>query len=122
MKSRNTITLALMSASILLLLILQSLWLQNSYEKAFYDLRRESNLLFRSTLFSIRDSLFLKGVKALPLDSLQSSRIESVQIFKKPGKDSVRVSMKSSSVQVFVKGDLKSNDSIIDALRPMAQN
>lgn len=113
-----------MSVSILLLLILQALWLQNSYEKAFYDLRRESNQLFRSTLFSIRDSLFLKNVRALPSDSLLHSKIEAVQIFKNPGKgkDSVRVSMKSSNVQVFVKGDLKNNDSIIDALRPMAQN
>ncbi|HEU5291083.1 MAG TPA: hypothetical protein VFU05_10595, partial [Cyclobacteriaceae bacterium] len=76
-KSRNTITLILMSASILLLLVLQILWLQNSYEKAFFDLRRDGNFLFRNTLYAIRDSLFFKNVKAIPPD-----KIESVQVFK----------------------------------------
>jgi signal transduction histidine kinase len=107
-----------MSASILLLLVLQMLWLQNSYEKAFYDLRRDSNYLFRNTLFAIRDSLFLKNVKALPLDS---SKIESVQVFRKTNStDSMRVSMQSSSVQVIVKNSSANKDSLIEALRPMA--
>src|SRR5687767_16037450 len=83
MKSRNSITLTLMSASILLLLVLQILWLQNSYEKAFYDLRRDGNFLFRNTLFSIRDSLFLKSVKTLrQQDTLSLGRVESTRLYK----------------------------------------
>src|SRR5690348_9393739 len=119
MKSRNTITLTLMSASILLLLVLQILWLQNSYEKAFYDLRRDSNYLFRNTLFSIRDSLFFKNIQALPLDS---SKVESVQVFRKfDHNDSTRISStQSTNVQIYVKGSSVNKDSIIDVIRPMA--
>lgn len=112
-----------MSVSILLLLILQVLWLQNSYEKAFFDLRRDSNYIFRNTLFSIRDSLFLKNVKPLASDSQwQPSKIQSLQIFNKQGADSLQINMRSSTVQVFVNSDNPgNNDSIIKALRPMAQ-
>src|SRR6478609_8131730 len=115
MRSKNTITLTLMMMSILLLLILQVLWLQNAYEKAFFDLRRDGNYVFRNTLFSIRDSLFLKNVQALPIDSSKTA------VFKKIDQmDSGRVSMQSSSVQIYVRGSANNKDSIIDALRPMA--
>src|SRR5690349_11155315 len=116
MKLKNSITLALMTASIVLLLVLQILWLQNSYEKAFYDLRRDSNYLFRNTLFSIRDSLFFKNVKAVPPDN-----VESIKIYKN-SPDSLRVSMQSSTVQVIVKNSSHVNkDSLFAALQPMAQ-
>src|SRR5688572_19257460 len=116
MKSRNTITLTLMFASILLLLVLQILWLQNSYEKAFYDLRRDSNYLFRNTLFSIRDSLFLKNVQAVP-DSVPSRIQKTLEI----SADTMTITSKSS-IQLLVRGSTKNNDSILDALRPMAQH
>ena len=105
-----------MSASILLLLVLQILWLQNSYEKAFFDLRRDSNYLFRNTLIAIRDSLFLRNVQAVPPE-----KIEGIQVFKadRPP-DSLRVNMQSSSVQIIVKNTSGNKDSIINALRPMA--
>src|SRR5688572_16071896 len=115
MKSRNTITLTLMSASIMLLLVLQILWLQNSYEKAFYDLRRDSNYIFRNTLFSIRDSLFLKNIQALPIDSSKSVMFKKIDHV-----DSMRVSMRSSSVQVIVKSSSDNKDSIVKALQPIA--
>lgn len=120
MKSRNTITLALMVVSITLLLMLQGLWLQNSYEKTFYDLRRDANFLFRSTLFTVRDSLFAKNFKPLHADSLLPERIESISVFKSKGADSMRIRMKSSTVQVFVSGDVNNNtDSLVRALQPM---
>lgn len=113
-----------MSASILLLLVLQILWLQNSYEKAFFDLRRDGNFVFRNTLFSLRDSIFLKSVKAVPHDSLfpDPTKIESIQVIKKRNGDSLKITRKSSTVQVFVRGTTGSNDSIADMLRPMASN
>lgn len=112
-----------MSLSILLLLILQGFWLQNSYEKAYNDLRREANFLFRNTIFSLRDSLFLKNVKPLAWDSLPAEKIDAVKIFNKSEEDSMKISVKSSTVQVFVKSEAhSSNDSIIKALRPMAQH
>lgn len=120
MKSRNTITLGLMTASILLLLVLQTLWLRNSYDKAFFDLRREMNQTFRSTVFGVRDSLFAKNIK--PLDSLITpDKIQTVQVFKREGKDSLRINMKSSTVQVYV-NSRGNNDSIAKALQPMARH
>ena len=104
-----------MSASILLLLVLQMLWLQNSYEKAFYDLRRDSNYLFRNTVFSIRDSLFFKNIQALPIDSSKSVVFKEIN-----HTDSMRVRMRASSVQVIVKSSTDNKDSLIEAIRPMA--
>lgn len=113
-----------MSASILLLLVLQIFWLQNSYEKAFFDLRRDGNFVFRNTLFSVRDSLFLKSVKAVPHDSLfpDATGIESIRVIKKRDGDSLKITRSSSTVQVFVRGTTGSNDSIAAMLRPMASN
>lgn len=109
-----------MLISITLLLMLQGLWLQNSYEKAFYDLRRDANFLFRSTLFTVRDSLFAKNFKPLHPDSVSPEKIESISVFKSKGADSMRIRMKSSTVQVFVSGDVSSNsDSLVRALQPM---
>src|SRR5688572_5133526 len=125
MKSRNSITLTLMSASILLLLVLQILWLQNSYEKAFYDLRRDGNFLFRNTLFSIRDSLFLKSVKTLrQQDTLSLGRVESTRLYKSDrGPDTMRFYSKRSSastIQVIVNSKHINEDSIVRALKPAA--
>jgi len=104
-----------MSASILLLLVLQILWLQNSYEKAFFDLRRDGNYIFRNTLFSIRDSLFLKNIQALPLDSSKTVMFKKID-----HTDSMQVGMQTSSVQIIVNSQSVNKDSVINALRPMA--
>jgi two-component system phosphate regulon sensor histidine kinase PhoR len=57
-KSQNSLTLVLMASSIALLLLLQFFWIRNSYTKAFDDLRKETNLLFRGTVYAMRDSAF----------------------------------------------------------------
>lgn len=108
-----------MSCSIALLLILQVLWLRNSYEKAFYDLRRDTNFIFRNTIYTLRDSLFSKNIRPISADSIKPSTIESVQIWNQKGSDSMRILTRTAStVQVYVNasGD---KDSIIRSLRPM---
>ncbi|MCU0369140.1 MAG: hypothetical protein MUF39_09955, partial [Cyclobacteriaceae bacterium] len=42
-KSKHTFTLILMVSSIILLLALQGFWLKSSYERAYFDLRREAS-------------------------------------------------------------------------------
>jgi signal transduction histidine kinase len=122
MKNRNSVTLLLMTASMVLLLVLQILWLRNSYEKALVDLRRETNSVFRSTVFAIRDSLFLKNIQPDTLDtSIKKGTIESVYVTRASQKDSALVKFRASSVQVFVNSS-QANDSIIQALKPMASN
>jgi signal transduction histidine kinase len=61
-----------MISSMILLITLQALWLVNSYEKAFYDLRRETNDIFRSTVYTMRDSLISKNILAISADSIRT--------------------------------------------------
>lgn len=117
-----------MVSSIALLLILQLFWLQNSYERAYFGLRREANFVFRTTLYSLRDSLYqtnIKAVSAVSSDSLSKvdpRTIQSVNVIKGrkyDGLDSVTVRA-SSTVQVFVSSDQKNTDSLIKAMRPIS--
>jgi two-component system phosphate regulon sensor histidine kinase PhoR len=124
-KSKNILALTLMISSIALLLVLQLFWLRNSYERAFFGLRRESNFIFRNTLFAMRDSLYQENIRAVGVGSdslakIPPHEIQSINIIKK-NPDSVVVTTKSSTVQVFISDKSSSKDSIIDALRPMTR-
>jgi two-component system phosphate regulon sensor histidine kinase PhoR len=68
--SKNTFTGILMVSSLALLLILQALWLQSVREKAFDDLRRETGFLFRATLTAMKDSVLVKNIEQIRVDSL----------------------------------------------------
>ncbi len=59
-----------MTSSIALLLLLQTLWLINSYDDAYQDLRRRTSDIFRGTLVSMRDSIFQRTIEKISLDSL----------------------------------------------------
>jgi len=59
-----------MISSIALLLLLQGLWLINSYDDAYQDLRRRTSDIFRGTLVSMRDSIFQRTIEKISLDSL----------------------------------------------------
>ena len=69
MEGKNRLTLLLMIISVVLLAILQVFWLKSSYEKAFSDFRRESGMLLKSTVFNLRDSLFVKNIEPVNVDS-----------------------------------------------------
>jgi two-component system, OmpR family, phosphate regulon sensor histidine kinase PhoR len=62
-----------MTSSIVLLLVLQAIWLVNSYDKSYNDLRRRTSDIFRGTLLDMRDSIFIKGFETAP-DSTKSAR------------------------------------------------
>jgi signal transduction histidine kinase len=59
---RNSVSLALIITSLLLLLVLQGLWLTSSYNDAKAELKREINQLFKSTVFALHDSLLQQNV------------------------------------------------------------
>jgi len=63
-----------MASSIVLLLLFQTLWLVNSYDQAYNDFRRRASDLFKGTLLEMRDSLFMKNIKQVPLDSVDGKR------------------------------------------------
>jgi two-component system, OmpR family, phosphate regulon sensor histidine kinase PhoR len=68
-RSKNVFTIGLMMSSVLLLIVLQFFWLKGSYEKAFFDFRRETSSLFRTSVFDLRDSLFEKSIEPVWDDS-----------------------------------------------------
>jgi len=119
--SKNSIVLILLVSSVLLLLALQVLWLKNSYEKAYLDLRKQTSELFRSTIFSLRDSMLLKNIEHIPVDSgvfgnrlIFTTRVDSI-VAQQPKKENVS----SSQVQIYVASG-KGVDSIKKMVQPLA--
>ena len=123
--NRQSLTFGLMIASIALLLALQGLWLRTSYERAFFDLRKETNEVFRQTVFALRDSFLLQQIEPVAgkPDSLMkkgglffSRRLEALkgepQEAKKKGA--------ASSVQIFVSSTSAKIDSIQAIVKPLA--
>jgi len=66
----------LMTSSIVLLLMLQTLWLVNSYERAEDDLRRQTNDLLRGTILELRDSIFIKSIKNFSIEGLKKISVD----------------------------------------------
>lgn len=61
----------LMVSSVLLLTIFQFVWIRSAYEKAYSGLRREANIIFRSTALSLRNQLFTQSMVQISTDSLE---------------------------------------------------
>jgi signal transduction histidine kinase len=68
-KKQDLVPVILMASSIVLLLLLQVLWLANSYDDAHADFRRRTSDLFRGTIVEMRDSIFLRHFETFPPDS-----------------------------------------------------
>jgi len=66
---KNWLTLTLLFTSIALLLVLQGIWLQSVYNNIKRDLRKETSMLFSSTVMTMQDSIIEKNIKPLPGDS-----------------------------------------------------
>ncbi len=122
--SRNSIALLLIISSIFLLLALQAMWLINSYEKAYFDLRRQTSELFRSSVFALRDSMLMKSIERIPNDSShRNNRLffttnMDTAIARQPGEER-KHEINSSQVQIFISSDNKS-DSIQKIIQPLA--
>lgn len=116
----NAFRLALMISSILLLVILQILWLKSSYENTYISIRREASTLLRSSVFSLRDSLFLKNLHPVKKNSgvdepdsiyLGSFTTDTLH-------PSGRIRARSTNIQVYVAGEKL--DSVEQYLAPLA--
>jgi two-component system, OmpR family, phosphate regulon sensor histidine kinase PhoR len=119
---KNSVTLGLVLLSVVLLLVLQAFWLHNSYENAYFDLRRESTMVFRSTVFQLRDSLYANTLNASDssfqmLGQGAAGRIQMVRS-EGPVADSLIFRAQPSTVQVFISSDGPS-DSLIKNIGPI---
>lgn len=122
---KNSAILSLIIFSVVLLLALQGLWLTNSYEKAYFDLRREGSLIFKNTVFQLRDSIFASTLQS-SIDStfgfISKDSKKQLQLLRTQelSGDSLISRRKSATVQVFISssGD---NDSLVKKLGPISR-
>jgi two-component system, OmpR family, phosphate regulon sensor histidine kinase PhoR len=120
--SKNSLTLTLIVSSTLLLLALQGLWLKNSYERAYIDLRREVSGIFRTTIFSMRDAMLVRSLERI--DTSRSgdhfhfnSKVDTLVIRRRGAQMKART--ETSQVQIFISSNGKS-DSLQKIIRPLA--
>jgi two-component system, OmpR family, phosphate regulon sensor histidine kinase PhoR len=126
MKSRNTLTIALMLTSIILLLALQVLWLRSEYQNSIESFRKEANTIFRNTVMAMQDTLIEKSIKPMKGDSIftrsiYKSKLKSDSVFIFTTRDSIphgAIRERSSNIQLFVNSSVKS-DSISHLVRPL---
>lgn len=77
--NRSRFALLLMAISLVLFFILQILWIRTEYKSAVDSFSRESNLVFRSTIYHIADSLFVSDF-IIDGDSSKIGNSKSVKV------------------------------------------
>src|SRR5688572_6318829 len=119
----------LMVSSIVLLMSLQFFWLKSAYSNAADQFRKETNILFRSTLFALHDSLIQRSIEPISSDSMKFLRHKQL-VFERPFHTRARPNFSTDSVanipgiedhitrvEVFIASD--GNDSVRNFLRPV---
>lgn len=107
-----------MIISFALLIVLQFLWLKDSYEKAYFDLSRESSMIFRSTVFNLRDSLFVQNIEAVHNDTIPPPDFGF-------NRDSLNVKYSKNDTVADVRILISSNDPLdtsLNFLKPLASS
>ncbi len=113
-----------MIISIMLLLVLQFFWLRSSYQNEREQLRKETTALFKSTLFTIQDSLIQQRIKFIP-DSTGpgKEKIERVEYWRRTERDStfhLNLQNQEARVQLYIGGDAPP-DSLQRLIRPLTE-
>lgn len=127
-KNKNILALVLMVSSVVLLIILQFFWLRSSYKQAFYDFRREANVLFRTTVLDLRDSLLALNIRPLSEDSIPAKQSQVIayaldSLIRPTTIDKIAVKKSSSEVQIFVtKGDSVTTNDVIGPITSQIRN
>ncbi len=115
---KNSITLALIFSSIILLLVLQFFWLQKVYKDESNDFRRETQGLFRNLIFDMNDSLLMKSIEPMSGDSSMHFFTQKIDTIRLAKGTQIRVRDSVASVQVFI-SSTGGKDSIERYLRPL---
>lgn len=128
--SKNTITLSLILSSVALLLVLQVLWVKSAYRDAQDNFRSQTNILFRTTVMAMHDSLIQRNLLPAELDTAMKKKLprglrwaEGDMVFKRlPPADSsikyINIAERTSRIEVIMSGDSK-GDSLQKILRPL---
>lgn len=128
MAKKNTWVITLMCSSMALLLLLQFFWIKGAYENAAEDFRKETNALFRNTIFTMHDSLIQRSIVPVGPDSLhpkmifrrKATRANETITVRESIKDSmssyINVTEKSARIEIFSNDK---SDSLGKILRPL---
>ncbi len=125
---KNAITLALMGSSITLLLLLQFFWLRSSYRDAEGDFMKETNLLFRNTIFAMHDSLIERSIQqvgandtSLMLPRRYPSEVLLMDTFRKRVPDSLGDYIKQTerATRIEIVTTNSKHDTLSKILRPI---
>lgn len=113
----------LVAFSIVLLLVLQLAWLRSAWKEEQESLRKETNSLFRTTIFSMHDSLILRNIETIQVDSafhggpLPSDVVNRTRNRLDASDDSHGRTQTSAFVDVFIAPDSK--DSVRRIFKPL---
>lgn len=102
------------------MLALQGFWLHSSYKNEISDLRKQTNAIFKNTVFQLRDSVFFSSLRPYEDSVRQNLDKGNITIRRMDVTDTVYLRKKSSTVQVFISSPGE-NDSLINALKPLTQ-
>src|SRR5690606_33133353 len=110
--TKKNIALCLMVSSLLMLVVLQFLWLKNSYENAHQSLSRQSFSIFNTTVLSLRDSVFARNITIIRRDSLSQGTPETI-----PQSSSASDTVKNLNIQVETINPMDSTDDFLSLWR-----
>ncbi len=127
-QTKKSFSLFLMISSIVLLLVLQALWIMNSYERVYLDLNRDANILLRSTVLALRDSSMARKIERVPNDSTEKKEFsfrhftDTLSLALKDPKQikEIKVNTATSQVQVYIASTQPNKDSIKAFIQPLA--
>ena len=141
MQKKNNLYLALMTGSILVLLVLQILWLRSVYKDYQTGFKQEANLLFKNTVTEMLDSMMVKDLRpaifqTFPTDSASwTGKIDdgnsgdSIKVFhlevQRIQESPTRIEMINpdsiKQIRIITNGRSLNVDSLKATLRPMMQ-
>jgi two-component system, OmpR family, phosphate regulon sensor histidine kinase PhoR len=130
-ETKNSVALILMVNSVGLLLILQFFWLKSAYRDASEDFRKETNLLFRNTIFAMHDSLIQRSLEPLSENDTMPRVIrerqgylfnDTIRVVKEVPDSAFNIRFKQKASRIEIITSSQKGDSIGRLLRPIMRN
>jgi len=100
----------LMAFSMILLVVLQSLWLRTEYNSALSSFSRETNIVFRSTLHQMADSVFFGSIQDIVNDSLVKKGHKKLEGLTREGIRQIDITHQKNENIIKEDGDTIEND------------
>jgi two-component system phosphate regulon sensor histidine kinase PhoR len=101
----------LMAFSLILLVVLQGLWLRTEYNSALNSFSRETNIIFRSTLHQMADSVFFGSIQNIVNDSLAKKGLKKLEGLTIDGIRKIDITHQKNEDIIEENGDTIENDS-----------